>query len=39
MLVDLPEDDAEMKSRLAAFRQGLERRGWLDGHNVRIDVR
>jgi ABC-type uncharacterized transport system substrate-binding protein len=39
MLIDLPEDDAEMKSRLAAFRQGLERRGWLDGRNVRIDVR
>jgi hypothetical protein len=37
VLVALPEDDANMKSRLAALRQGLERRGWSDGRNIRID--
>ena len=39
MLIGSTEDDPEMKSRLAAFRQGLERRGWREGHNVRIDAR
>jgi hypothetical protein len=35
----LPEDDANMKARVAALRQGLERRGWSDGRNIRIDYR
>jgi putative ABC transport system substrate-binding protein len=39
VLIDLTEDNPEMKSRLAAFRQGLERRGWSEGDNVRIDIR
>ena len=39
VLVALPEDDANMKARLAALRQGLERRGWADGRNIRIDYR
>jgi putative tryptophan/tyrosine transport system substrate-binding protein len=33
------EDDSETKTRLAAFRQGLERLGWSEGRNVRIDYR
>jgi len=33
------EDDPEMKARLAAFRQGLERLGWSEGRNVHIDYR
>jgi putative tryptophan/tyrosine transport system substrate-binding protein len=33
------EDDPEMKARLAAFREGLERSGWSEGRNVRIDYR
>src|SRR6516162_8518951 len=33
------EDDPEMKTRLAAFRQGLEKRGWSEGRNVFIDYR
>jgi len=33
------DDDAEMKARLAAFRQRLEKRGWAEGRNVQIDVR
>src|SRR5258708_7221200 len=33
------EHDPEMNARLAAFRQGLERLGWSEGRNVRIDYR
>jgi putative tryptophan/tyrosine transport system substrate-binding protein len=32
-------DDREMTARLTAFRQGLERLGWSEGRNVRIDYR
>jgi ABC-type uncharacterized transport system substrate-binding protein len=32
-------DDPELKVRYAAFRQELHRLGWIDGQNVRIDVR
>ena len=32
-------DDSESKVRYAAFRQELQRLGWIDGQNVRIDVR
>ena len=39
VLVGLAEDDPQSKARLAAFRQGLERRGWSEGRNVRIDSR
>jgi putative tryptophan/tyrosine transport system substrate-binding protein len=39
MLIGSTEEDLEMKSRLASFRRGLERRGWREGHNVRIDTR
>ena len=35
----LAEDDPETKARLAAFRQGLEKRGWSEGRNVHIDYR
>jgi len=39
VLVAYAEDDPEMKTRLAAFRQALEKLGWSDGGNVRIDYR
>jgi putative tryptophan/tyrosine transport system substrate-binding protein len=39
VLMALAEDDPEAKARLAAFRQGLEKRGWSEGRNVRIDTR
>jgi putative tryptophan/tyrosine transport system substrate-binding protein len=39
VLMNLAEDDPEAKARLAAFRQGLEKRGWSEGHDVRIDAR
>jgi putative tryptophan/tyrosine transport system substrate-binding protein len=39
VLVGAPEDDSEMRTRLAAFRQGLEKLGWSEGRNVSIDTR
>ena len=39
VLMAFAEDDPETKARLAGFRQGLERLGWSEGRNVRIDYR
>src|SRR5260370_39381330 len=39
VLISYAEDDPETKVRLAAFRQGLEKRGWSEGHNVQIEPR
>jgi putative ABC transport system substrate-binding protein len=39
VLVGLAEDDPESTARLAAFRQGLEKRGWSEGRNIHIDYR
>jgi putative tryptophan/tyrosine transport system substrate-binding protein len=39
VLIAFSEDDQEGKARLAAFRQGLEKRGWSEGRDVRIDAR
>ena len=39
VLMGLAEEDPQMKARLASFRQGLERLGWSEGRNVRIDTR
>jgi len=39
VLMGLAEDDPEVRARFAAFRQGLEKRGWSEGRNVRIDYR
>jgi putative ABC transport system substrate-binding protein len=39
VLVGLAEDDPDSKARLAGFRQGLEKFGWSEGRNVRIDFR
>ena len=39
VLVGLAEDDPETKARFAKFRQELERLGWSEGRNVRIDYR
>jgi putative tryptophan/tyrosine transport system substrate-binding protein len=35
----LAADDPEGQARLAAFREGLQQLGWIDGRNVRIDSR
>jgi putative tryptophan/tyrosine transport system substrate-binding protein len=39
VLMGLAESDPQARARVAAFRTGLERLGWAEGHNVRIDIR
>ena len=39
VLVSGAESDPEMQVRLAAFRQGLQRLGWSEGRNIRIEYR
>jgi putative ABC transport system substrate-binding protein len=39
VLMGLAQDDPETKARLAKFRQELDRLGWSEGRNVRIDIR
>jgi putative ABC transport system substrate-binding protein len=39
VLMNLTADDPETSGRVTAFAQGLQRLGWTDGHNVRIDYR
>jgi len=39
VLIAQGEDDLDMQSRVAGFRQGLERLGWSDGRNLRVDYR
>jgi putative ABC transport system substrate-binding protein len=35
----VPENVPDTDARLAGFREGLERLGWLEGHNIHIDYR
>jgi len=39
ILLTFSDEDPEAKAWLAAFRQGLERRGWWEGRNLHIDIR
>jgi putative ABC transport system substrate-binding protein len=39
VLIAAAERDPEGLARLVAFRQGLEKLGWTDGRNIRIEVR
>ena len=39
VLMAFEEDDPQAQARLGAFRQGLEKRGWSEARNVRIDYR
>jgi putative ABC transport system substrate-binding protein len=39
VLMNRAEDDPDGQARLTAFVQGLQQLGWVDGRNVRIDVR
>src|SRR5262249_17488931 len=39
VLISLAAEDKEGQARLAAFLQGLQELGWIDGRNVRIDTR
>jgi putative ABC transport system substrate-binding protein len=34
-----PESDSQAQRYIAAFRDGLQKLGWADGRNVRIDTR
>jgi putative tryptophan/tyrosine transport system substrate-binding protein len=39
MLMAYAESDPEAQAFVAAFREGLQRLGWMEGRNVRIDTR
>jgi putative tryptophan/tyrosine transport system substrate-binding protein len=39
VLSSLPENDPEGHARIAAFQEALEKLGWMEGRNVRLDVR
>ncbi len=39
VLMGYAENDPETKARLAGFRQGLEKLGWLEGRNIRTEYR
>jgi putative tryptophan/tyrosine transport system substrate-binding protein len=39
VLMGLAEDDPGTRARLFSFRQGLEKLGWVEGRNIRIDYR
>jgi len=39
VLMAYPEGDAEAQARVAAFRDGLQKLGWTEGRNIRIDTR
>ena len=39
VLMGLPESDPRAQARVAAFRDGLHALGWVEGQDIRIDVR
>src|SRR5215471_8963149 len=39
VLMPLGEDDSQGQARISTFRERLKERGWIEGHNLRIDVR
>ena len=39
MLTGIAESDPEGQARVAAFQEGLRALGWVNGRNVRIDIR
>jgi putative ABC transport system substrate-binding protein len=39
VLMAVPESDREYQVFLAAFREGLQKLGWAEGRNIRIDTR
>jgi len=39
VLMRVTERDADGQARLSAFVEGLKKLGWIEGHNLRLDVR
>jgi putative ABC transport system substrate-binding protein len=39
VLMSVAESDSEGQARIAAFREGLQKLGWMEGRNVRIEYR
>ena len=39
VLMTLAESDPDARAFVAAFREGLQKHGWTDGRNIRIDTR
>ena len=39
VLMSYPETDPDAQAFLAAFREGLQKLGWTEGRNVRLDTR
>src|SRR5262249_3140848 len=39
VLMNQAADDPETHERSTAFRQGLQQLGWIEGRNVRLDIR
>jgi putative tryptophan/tyrosine transport system substrate-binding protein len=39
VLMSLTDKDLEAQARLAAFREGLHKLGWIEGRNIDIDLR
>jgi ABC-type uncharacterized transport system substrate-binding protein len=39
VLMGLAESDSQAQARVAAFREGLQTLGWVEGRNIRIDIR
>ena len=39
VLMNLAADDREGQARIAAFQQGLQQSGWIEGRNVHLDIR
>jgi putative ABC transport system substrate-binding protein len=39
VLISFSESDPESKERIAAFRHGLQKRGWTEGGNIHVDYR
>ena len=39
VITGIAVDDPQTKAQYAAFLQGLQQLGWIDGRNVRIDIR
>src|SRR6516162_11463191 len=39
VLMGYAESDSEAKAWIAAFREGLQKLGWTEGRNIRVDIR